>query len=141
MMTSQNLMFCMHYKILDKMEALQTELYSIEAHNIEHESATMLMGLGFTADELHRPLSEFSGGWRMRVALAKMLLRKPNLLLLDEPTNHLDIESVAWLENHLKTYDGTVILVSHDRYFLDRMVDTIAELPMLIEDINERMAL
>jgi ATP-binding cassette subfamily F protein 3 len=117
-----------YYKILDKMEALQTELYSIEAHNIEHESATMLMGLGFTADELHRPLSEFSGGWRMRVALAKMLLRKPNLLLLDEPTNHLDIESVAWLENHLKTYDGTVILVSHDRYFLDRMVDTIAEL-------------
>lgn len=116
------------FRKLAHIERLQTELDGQEAHRIEDRTATVLGGLGFTAEEIHRPLASFSGGWRMRVALAKMLLRNPDVLLLDEPTNHLDIESISWLENYLRQYSGTVILVSHDRYFLNRMVDTIAEL-------------
>ena len=88
----------------------------------------MLTGLGFDPSDLERPVNTFSGGWRMRVMLAKLLLREPDYLLLDEPTNHLDIESIDWLEGHLAAWKGTVIIVSHDRYFLDRMVRWIAEL-------------
>ena len=117
-----------YFKKLERLERLQMELDAAEAHNLPVRCAQVLSGLGFSEPEMHRPLATFSGGWRMRVALAKMLLRNPDVLLLDEPTNHLDIESIAWLEGYLKAYKGTVILVSHDRYFLDRMTDTIAEL-------------
>ena len=119
-----------HKRLLSRLDAIQAELATRDAHRIQYEAEKLLMGLGFEADELTKPLCTFSGGWRMRVALAKLLLQKPDVLLLDEPTNHLDIESIAWLENYLKTFQGAVLLVSHDPYFLDRMVDTIAELVM-----------
>ncbi|MBI2486291.1 MAG: ABC-F family ATP-binding cassette domain-containing protein [Deltaproteobacteria bacterium] len=117
-------------KLLSRLDAIQIELTTRDAHRIQYEAEKLLMGLGFETDELTKPLSTFSGGWRMRVALAKLLLQKPDVVLLDEPTNHLDIESIAWLENYLKTFQGAVVLVSHDPYFLNRVVDAIAELVM-----------
>ncbi|WP_314921327.1 ABC-F family ATP-binding cassette domain-containing protein [Slackia exigua] len=89
---------------------------------------SVMFGLGFKEDDLQRLTTEFSGGWQMRVALAKLLVRKPEVLLLDEPTNHLDLESVKWLEKFLRAYDGAVIVVSHDRAFMDNMVDRVAEI-------------
>jgi ATP-binding cassette subfamily F protein 3 len=89
-----------------------------------------LLGLGFTQNDFNRPASEFSGGWRMRVELARMLLRKPQLLLLDEPTNHLDIESIQWLEDYLQSYPGAVILISHDRAFLDNVTKRTIEISL-----------
>jgi ATPase subunit of ABC transporter with duplicated ATPase domains len=88
----------------------------------------VLRGLGFSNDSLIKPYKQFSGGWRMRVLLAKMILMKPDVLLLDEPTNHLDLPSIEWLEKYLQHYQGAVVVVSHDRYFLDRMVTKIVEL-------------
>ncbi len=117
-------------KCLHRLDSIQNELNARESHTIRFRTGKLLMGLGFDVGELSKPLNTFSGGWRMRVALAKLLLVKPDILLLDEPTNHLDIESIDWLENYLEEFQGTVILVSHDQYFLDRMVDTIAELSM-----------
>ncbi len=96
-------------------------------YRLEAKVRAVLFGLGFGEDDLARPVSEFSGGWQMRVALAKLLTRNPEVLLLDEPTNHLDLESVRWLEGFLRTYEGTVIVVSHDRAFMDNMVDRVAE--------------
>ncbi|MBS1616550.1 MAG: ABC-F family ATP-binding cassette domain-containing protein [Bacteroidetes bacterium] len=96
-------------------------------YEMEHRTAEVLEGLGFTTADLQRPYNEFSGGWRMRVLLAKMMLQQPDLLLLDEPTNHLDLPSIEWLERYLQGYPGSVIIVSHDRYFLDRMVTKIVE--------------
>ena len=93
-----------------------------------HEAEKILFGLGFTGKQLSQEVSSLSGGWKMRVELARILLLEPQVLLLDEPTNHLDIKSIEWLEGYLGNYRGTVVLVSHDKYLLDRMVDTIAEL-------------
>ena len=104
------------------------ELELLDGYNIQHKTEEVLHGLGFTAQDMERPFREFSGGWRMRVLLAKMILQKPDLLLLDEPTNHLDLPSIEWLEKYLQHYQGSVIIVSHDKYFLDRMVTRIVEL-------------
>lgn len=116
-------------------EALAHE-YAEKLHDLEiaggyevhHKTEEVLQGLGFSNLDLQRPYSEFSGGWRMRVLLAKMILMQPDVLLLDEPTNHLDLPSIEWLEKYLQHYKGSVVIVSHDRYFLDRMVTKIVEL-------------
>ncbi len=104
------------------------ELEIIDGYSIHHRSEEILQGLGFANADLQRPYKEFSGGWRMRVLLAKMILMHPDVLLLDEPTNHLDLPSIEWLEKYLQHYQGSVVIVSHDRYFLDRMVTKIVEL-------------
>ncbi len=97
-------------------------------YEIEHKTEEVLQGLGFANADLQRPYREFSGGWRMRVLLAKMILQAPDLLLLDEPTNHLDLPSIEWLEKYLQHYKGAVVIVSHDKYFLNRMVKKTIEL-------------
>lgn len=117
-----------YLKLLDEMERLNNRYVILEGDRIESKTEEILEGLGFATDELTQPLERFSGGWRMRAVLAKMLLKQPDVLMLDEPTNHLDIDSIEWLEQYLKTYDGAVVIVSHDRYFLNRMVNQIAEL-------------
>ncbi len=113
---------------LHKLGEMQEEFLHSDGYDIRYKTEEILEGLGFSTVDLSRPLSEFSGGWRMRVMLAKMLLMKPQLLLLDEPTNHLDLPSIEWLETYLTSYEGTVIIVSHDRYFLNRMVTKIVEI-------------
>ena len=117
-----------YQKLLERLQRVQEALNAREAHRIRSQTDATLTGLGFDPDDLDRPIRTFSGGWRMRVALAKLLLQRPDVLLLDEPTNHLDIDSIDWLEGYLKSYPGSVIIVSHDRYFLDRMVTETAEL-------------
>jgi len=104
------------------------ELDTLGGYNIHHKTEEGLQGLGFSNSDLQRPYKEFSGGWRMRVLLAKMILQQPDLLLLDEPTNHLDLPSIEWLEKYLVHYKGAVVIVSHDKYFLNRMVTKIVEL-------------
>ncbi len=115
-------------KILLELGRIHERLAVQEAHSAQARAEAVLEGLGFTADDMPRPMETLSGGYRMRVALARILLQNPDVLLLDEPTNHLDILSIDWLETYLKNYPGTVILVSHDRYFLNRMIDTVAHL-------------
>jgi ATP-binding cassette subfamily F protein 3 len=117
-----------HEKLLGQLHRVQEKLDAQDAHRVRPRTEATLTGLGFDPDELDRPLRTFSGGWRMRAALARLLLKQPDILLLDEPTNHLDIESIDWLEDTLETYPGAVILVSHDRSVLDRMVTSTAEL-------------
>jgi ATP-binding cassette subfamily F protein 3 len=107
----------------DKLHELET----LDGYNIHHKTEEVLQGLGFPNEVLKRPYKEFSGGWRMRVLLAKMILQQPDLLLLDEPTNHLDLPSIEWLEKYLLHYQGSVVIVSHDKYFLNRMVTKIVE--------------
>ncbi len=114
--------------LLHDLDDVHNVLSASESHLIKPRTEAVLTGLGFEPNDLERPMSTFSGGWRMRVALARLLLVAPDVLLLDEPTNHLDIDSITWLEGYLKTYPGTVVIVSHDRYFLDRMVTTTVEL-------------
>ncbi|MFZ9387315.1 MAG: ATP-binding cassette domain-containing protein [Chitinophagaceae bacterium] len=104
------------------------ELETLGGYSIHHRTEEVLQGLGFSNSDLQRPYREFSGGWRMRVLLAKMILQQPDLLLLDEPTNHLDLPSIEWLEKYLLHYPGAVVIVSHDKYFLNRMVTKIVEL-------------
>lgn len=113
--------------LLDKYSHLLHDFEVAGGYEMEHRAAEVLEGLGFTTADLQRPYSQFSGGWRMRVLLAKMMLQQPDLLLLDEPTNHLDLPSIEWLERYLLGYPGSVVIVSHDRYFLDRMVTKIVE--------------
>jgi ATP-binding cassette subfamily F protein 3 len=103
------------------------ELDTLGGYDIHHRTEEVLQGLGFPNADLTRPYKEFSGGWRMRVLLAKMILAQPDLLLLDEPTNHLDLPSIEWLEKYLLHYQGSVVIVSHDKYFLNRMVTKIVE--------------
>lgn len=112
-----------YQKLLDKYGELQTQLEASGLYTLRAQVEKVLMGLGFTERDFHRPTTEFSGGWLMRLALAKLLLKQPTYLLLDEPTNHLDIESLQWLEQFLKSYEGGVIVVSHDRAFLDTLTN------------------
>jgi ATP-binding cassette subfamily F protein 3 len=114
--------------LTERYGEVQHRFEALGGYRLEAAAKMILGGLGFALAELHRPLGEFSGGWRMRAALARLLLLRPDLLLLDEPTNHLDLESLGWLENFLASYAGSVVIVSHDRYFLNRMVTSIADL-------------
>ncbi|NDF98550.1 MAG: ABC transporter ATP-binding protein, partial [Chitinophagia bacterium] len=115
-------------KILHQYSDCLQEMDALDGYSIHHRTEEVLQGLGFSNDDLQRPYKEFSGGWRMRVLLAKMILQQPDLLLLDEPTNHLDLPSIEWLEKYLLHYKGSVVMVSHDKYFLNRMVNKIVEL-------------
>jgi len=115
-------------KILHEYSDKLHEMETLDGYTIHHRTEEVLQGLGFANEDLHRPYKEFSGGWRMRVLLAKMILQQPDVLLLDEPTNHLDLPSIEWLEKYLQHYKGSVVIVSHDKYFLDRMVTKIVEL-------------
>ncbi|MCG8374798.1 MAG: ATP-binding cassette domain-containing protein, partial [Balneolales bacterium] len=110
-------------KLMEKYGLLQTKLETSGLYSLRSEVEKVLMGLGFSEKDFNRSTTEFSGGWLMRIALAKLLLRNPTYLLLDEPTNHLDIESLQWMENFLKNYEGAVIVVSHDRAFLDMLTN------------------
>lgn len=115
-------------KLLIEYSEKLHQLETADGYTIHNRTAEVLQGLGFSNTDLERPYKEFSGGWRMRVLLAKMILAQPDLLLLDEPTNHLDLPSIEWLEKYLLHYKGAVIIVSHDKYFLNRMVTKVVEL-------------
>lgn len=113
---------------LDACGRARERYEALGGYRLESQVRSVLFGLGFKEDDMARHAGDFSGGWQMRIALAKLLIRKPDLLLLDEPTNHLDLESVKWLEGFLRGYDGAVVVVSHDRAFMDNMVDRVAEI-------------
>ncbi|TAH27507.1 MAG: ABC transporter ATP-binding protein [Cytophagales bacterium] len=112
---------------VEKLTKLQERFDALDGYSLQAKAEAILEGLGFSTSDLSRPLRTFSGGWRMRVMLAKMLLSKPALLMLDEPTNHLDLPSIQWIEEYLNKYEGAVIVVSHDRQFLDNVAKTIVE--------------
>ncbi|MGA8298577.1 MAG: ABC-F family ATP-binding cassette domain-containing protein, partial [Terriglobales bacterium] len=114
--------------VADRYQMLEHQFRARDGYTLESEVGKVLTGLGFTRNDWQRNTEEFSGGWQMRIALAKLLLQKPNLLLLDEPTNHLDLEARNWLEEYLTTYPNAFVLISHDRYFLDVTVDRIVEI-------------
>ncbi|MBQ9554690.1 MAG: ABC-F family ATP-binding cassette domain-containing protein [Muribaculaceae bacterium] len=119
------------YQDLIERVAQKTELRALmQSENVDAEVEKTLMGLGFERSDFDRPTSEFSGGWRMRIELAKLLLRRPDVLLLDEPTNHLDIESIQWLESFLKNRNGALLLVSHDRAFIDNVTNRTIEISL-----------
>lgn len=115
-------------ELLHDLHDKQAMYEALDGYTIQHTAEELLEGLGFSTADLKRSLSEFSGGWRMRVMLAKIMLQRPDILMLDEPTNHLDLPSIQWIEKYLQDYAGTVIIVSHDRYFLDNVVNMIAEI-------------
>jgi len=115
-------------QVADRYHRIQHEFQMRDGYAIEAQVGTVLSGLGFPKEDWHRHTDEFSGGWQMRIALAKLLLQQPNLLLLDEPTNHLDLEARNWLEEYLTNYPHAFVLISHDRYFLDVTVNKIAEI-------------
>lgn len=114
-------------ELVEKLTKLQERFEALDGYTIQSKAEEILEGIGFSTADLKRPLKEFSGGWRMRVMLAKLLLEKPSLLMLDEPTNHLDLPSIQWVENYLKSYEGAVIVVSHDRHFINNTVNMIVE--------------
>ncbi len=113
--------------LVDKLAKLQDRFQHLDGYTIKAKAEEILEGIGFNTEDLQRPLREFSGGWRMRVMLAKLLLEKPSLLMLDEPTNHLDLPSIKWIENYLQNYEGAYIIVSHDRRFLNACVNKVVE--------------
>jgi ATP-binding cassette subfamily F protein 3 len=115
-------------KKLERYSLISQEYRMKEGYSIEAKAGSVLLGLGFTQKDLQRPCEDFSGGWQMRIALAKLLLQRPGLLLLDEPTNHLDLEARNWLEDYLKTYPKSLLLVSHDRFFLDATISRVLEI-------------
>ncbi|MBP1623270.1 MAG: transporter ATP-binding protein [Acidobacteria bacterium] len=115
-------------RTLERYSVLSQQFRLKEGYAVEAKAGSVLLGLGFTQNDMQRPCEDFSGGWQMRIALAKLLLQQPSLLLLDEPTNHLDLEARNWLEDYLKTYPHALLLVSHDRYFLDACVERILEI-------------
>lgn len=119
-----------YMKLIEKVSELSEKFYSIEEVNYEAEVEKVLKGLGFVREDFTRPTSEFSGGWRMRIELAKILLKKPDLILLDEPTNHMDIESIEWLEDFLINSAKAVIVISHDRAFVDNITNRTIEVTM-----------
>jgi len=114
-------------KLLQRLSLLQEQFEAADGYRIQSQAEFLLEGIGFKTADLKRPLREFSGGWRMRVMLAKLLLEKPSLLMLDEPTNHLDLPSIQWIESYLQSYEGAYIIVSHDRTFLNSTVNKIVE--------------
>lgn len=119
-----------YINLITKLTDKTDHYHILGGDNVEAQVEQTLTGLGFKRSDFDRPTSEFSGGWRMRIELAKLLLRKPNVLLLDEPTNHLDIESIQWLEDYLGTFAGAVLLISHDRAFLDNITERTIELSL-----------
>ncbi len=119
-----------YMQIIDEVSHLNERMAVLGGYNIEGEIEEILFGLGFERTDFDRMTEEFSGGWRMRIELAKLLLQKPDLLLLDEPTNHLDIESIEWLEQFISTYNGGVVLVSHDKTFLDNITNRTIEISL-----------
>ncbi|AJA69249.1 ABC-F family ATP-binding cassette domain-containing protein [Myroides odoratimimus] len=119
-----------YMKLIERVSELSEKFYSIEEVNYEAEVEKILKGLGFTREDFNRPTSEFSGGWRMRIELAKILLQKPDLILLDEPTNHMDIESIEWLEDFLINQAKAVMVISHDRAFVDNITNRTIEVTM-----------
>ena len=114
-------------EVLNKLSDKQQEFEALDGYSIEYRANEILAGLGFSTTDQVRPLNTFSGGWRMRVMLAKILLQTPDILLLDEPTNHMDLPSIKWLETYLNTFEGAIVIVSHDRYFLDKIVNRTVE--------------
>lgn len=119
-----------YMKLIEDLNEANDHFHLLGGGNTEGDAEQTLLGLGFKRSDFTRPTSEFSGGWRMRIELAKILLKRPQLLLLDEPTNHLDIESIQWLEEYLKTYNGALVLISHDRAFLDNVTNRTIEISM-----------
>jgi ATP-binding cassette subfamily F protein 3 len=119
-----------YYELIDQLSTLSEKFYSIEEINYDAEVEKILLGLGFVREDFNRPTGEFSGGWRMRIELAKILLQKPDLLLLDEPTNHMDIESIQWFEDFLINSAKAVIVISHDKAFVDNITTRTIEVTM-----------
>ena len=119
-----------YYKLIEDVSLLSEKFYSVDATNYDEDVEKVLLGLGFKRTDFSRFTSEFSGGWRMRIELAKLLLKRPDILLLDEPTNHLDIESIQWLENFLVSNAKAVIVISHDRAFVDNITTRTIEVTM-----------
>jgi ATP-binding cassette subfamily F protein 3 len=129
-----------HYddKRLNRLSELQEQFGQLGGYDWQSQAEKILEGLGFLTEWLDKPLKQFSGGWRMRALLGKLLLMSPDLLLLDEPTNHLDLPTIQWLEDYLSDYQGTFVIVSHDRFFLDRTVNRIVlnRTPITIEIVS-----